>query len=389
MATQLRLTYPWYRDRPFIKMVAITVASSFAALFTLFEIPAWFHLYTPPADLSILVVFYAVAAILITLVRVIIVLAGNLAESRNLAGELVGNEDSILSMMKDAESNSRWGEIIKLGNALSEFLWYTSRKKLRVEIGHFVEVAARQSNDTETLARTLIEDLGNTIMTLGDVNQGLTYIKQGINVAEASGHDYLVFRGYRNLANCYSFKKETPNATAALIAAQAAADRLPDERQRIEALGALEYSRCKVFESTGDYAQAIAALDAAVLHYADLRDRYPSTARSNHDRMVKVYREKAVVYLKMNTETARDLAYEACQTGLNLAQAAQNYENIVRCSCIMAKLLLDKDAVPAAEGVMNIAAKNIAKVDQPALLDEFNRVNRRIVNARHSDNAAS
>ncbi len=242
-------------------------------------------------------------------------------------------------MMKDAESNSRWAEIIKLGTALSEVLWYTSRKRLRVEVGHFLEVAARQTDDYETLARTLIEDLGNTIMGLGDVGQGISYIKQGIKVAEEHSLNYLVSRGYRNLANCYSFKGDTGNARRALTSAIAAAQQVQSSREKLEAIGAIEYAESKVAYTDDKYQEAIDHLDAAVQAYSDLAQQFPETSQTNKDRLVKIYREKGVIYLKMGTPETRDRAYASCQAGLRLAQAAQNYDNIVRCCYIMGKHL--------------------------------------------------
>jgi tetratricopeptide (TPR) repeat protein len=294
----------------------------------------------------------------------------------------IDTSDSIMAMMKDAESNSRWSEIIKLGTALSEVLWYTSRKKLRIDVGHIVSVAARQLNDTEALARAQIEDIGNTMLGLRDVEQGISYIKQGIKVAEDNNHTFLVSRGYRNLANCYSYKSETSRATEALKKAEAAAAQLPAGEKKLEALGAIEYARCKVRQSDGDYQGAIAALDRALLYYADLANQFPATRRDNKDRLVKIHREKGAIYLRMNKADSRDLAYESLQAGLQLAQETQNYDNEVRCCCLMARILLDRDAVPAAEGIMNIAAKSISNLEMPSIIEEYNQINRRIINAK-------
>lgn len=105
----------------------------------------------------------------------------------------IEQSDSIIAMLKEAEAHSRWREIIKIGSSLSDVLWFTSRKKLRVAIGHFVEVAAQQLNDTYTLSSTLIEDLGNTLLGLGKPDKGIGYIKRGIEVAKDSNY---FFFGY-------------------------------------------------------------------------------------------------------------------------------------------------------------------------------------------------
>lgn len=77
--------------------------------------------------------------------------------------------------------------------------------------------------------------------------------------------------------------------------------------------------------------------------YSDLANQFPETTNTNKDRLVKIYREKGVIYLKIGTNDAQDAAYASCQTGLQLAQATNNYDNIVRCCCIMANILAGKD----------------------------------------------
>jgi tetratricopeptide (TPR) repeat protein len=371
----------WYKDVKFWRGAFLAFWISLASMWLIYEILNYFSINLP-WSLQKSLPFFVAASLLIAVTRIIAKLSESLALATQSQRPADVPSDSILAMMKDAESNSRWGEIIKLGSALSEVLWYTSRKKLRIEVGHFLEVAARQTNDNETLARTLIEDLGNTIMGLGEVNQGISYIKQGIKVAEDNGLSFLLSRGYRNLANCYSFKGETAKARAALAKASAAAQSISSPREKVEANGAIAYARSKIAFIDGEYQEAIIALGETLNIYSNLAQQFPETAAANKDRIVKIHREKGLIYLKMGTPEAQDQAYGSCQTGLQLAQATQNYENIVRCCCLMAQILLDKGAIPAAEGIMNIAANNVSKIDTPAIIDDYNRVNRRLVNAR-------
>ncbi|MGC4759260.1 tetratricopeptide repeat protein [Micromonospora trifolii] len=371
----------WYRDFKFWKGTFLAFWISLASMWLIYEILDHFSVKLP-WSLQRSLPFFVLLSLLVAVMRIIGELSGRLALAAQSQRPAHVPSDSILAMMKDAESNSRWGEIIKLGSALSEVLWYTSRKKLRIEVGHFLEVAARQTNNNETLARTLIEDLGNTTMGLGEVNQGITYIKQGIKVAEDNGLPFLASRGYRNLANCYSFKGDTGKARAALAKASVATQSIGSQREQLEANGAIAYAKSKIAFTDGDYEDALAALDETLKIYSDVALQFPETAAANKDRIVKIHREKGVIYLEVGTPEALDQAYVSCQTGLQLAQATQNYETIVRCCCLMAQILLGKEAISAAEGIMNIAANNVSKIDTPAVIDDYNRVNRRLVNAR-------
>lgn len=373
----------WYRPSKFWRSALISFWVSLGSLWSIYAILNYFKVKLP-WSLGTSLPFFIAASIVVAMARIIVTLSNNLATAIQSRQPVPMHNDSIIDMMKDAESNSRWGEIIKLGTALSEALWYTSRKRLRVDVGHFLEVAARQTNNHEILARTLIDDLGNTIMGLGDVNQGISYIKQGIKIAEENGLHYLIARGYRNLANCYSFKGDTASARRALANASAAAQQIPSQREQLDAIGAIKYAESKIAYTDGKYQEAIDQLNSAIQIYSDLAKQFPETSDANKDRLVKIHREKGVIYLKMGAPDSQDKAYASCQVGLQLAQVSQNYDEIVRCCCLMASILLDKDAVPTAEGMMNIASNNIARIDTPSIIDEYNRVSRRLINASQS-----
>lgn len=368
----------WYRYRS----AGGIFFGTLGGLLLLYQGLEWFGV-TLPFDMATSAPFFLLVAIILTLIRIIDRLAVENAALRNRPQDVpVVAPDSILQMMKDAESNSRWGEIIKLGNALSEVLWYTSRKRLRIEVGHFLELAARQTGDMETLARTLIEDLGNTIMGMGDPVQGIAYITQGIKIAEDNDLHALSARGYRNLANSHSLRGDTRSAAEALVRAHQFADKLPNDKEKLEALGSISYAESKIHRENGDYPKALASLDHAIQNYTELQEAYPNTAASNKDRLVKIFREKGVLYLKMSSPDSQDQAYENFQAGLKIAQETQNHDNIVRCCSLMAQILVGKGAVPAAEGLMNIAAQSISRIDSPGVLDEYNLTNRKLLNAK-------
>ena len=93
---------------------------------------------------------------------------------------------------------------------------------------------------------------------------------------------------------------------------------------------------------------------------------------------MKIYREKGAIYLVMNTENSIDRAYDSLSMGLKLARETMNYENIVKCCNMLAKILIDKNAIDAAEGMMNIAKECINKIDSPSIVNEYNEVMRKL-----------
>lgn len=320
-------------------------------------------------------VIFLLLSIIVALGRYIIYLLLNMPPIVSQDQNVNEANDSLIEMLKDAEAHSRWTEIIKIGSALSDVLWFTSRKKLRLVIGGFVEVAATQVKDDKVLSATLIEDLGNTIMGLGYPDKGITYIKRGIEIAEKNHYSFLIMRGYRNLANCYALKNDPEQSEKYLNKAIAAASEITDEAQKLEALGGIEYARCKTLEHKEKYDDALLALNNSIMHYSNLGKQYPETQSRNRDRLVKVYREQGVIYLKQgNYQSAKT----ALLDGLRCAQETLNHDNIVRCCTLLAKIQLENGEVEPAEGMLNIAKQHIDKIDTPTIRKEYNDTSRRL-----------
>ncbi len=354
---------------------------SFIGLYSFYEVFDHFNI----TFLSFIVapwITFVLIAIIIALGRYIVYLLKNIPKEEN--PQNVNDEnDSLLEMLKDAEAHSRWAEIIKIGSALSDVLWFTSRKKLRLVIGSFVEVAAIQIKDDKILATTLIEDLGNTVMGLGHPDKGITYIKRGIEIAEKNNYSFLIMRGYRNLANCYAMKNDPIQSEKHLTNAMNAANGITDTAQKLEALGGIEYARCKTFEHSNKYDEAIAALDTCIGHYTELGKQFPETESRNRDRLVKVFREKGVIYLKQGCP---ELAKTALLEGLRSAQETLNHENVVRCCNLLVKIQLDDGEIQSAEGMLKIAKLHIDKIDTPSIKKEYNDISRRFAIEKESRN---
>lgn len=354
--------------------LAIYFVLSFIGLFSVHEVLEHFNIQFFSSLVKPWITFLLLS-IIIALIRYIVFLLTTVPKTGNESQVINADSDSLVEMLKDAEAHSRWAEIIKIGSALSEVLWFTSRKNLRVIIGHFIEVAATQLKDNETLASTLIEDLGNTVMGLGNPDKGIEYIKNGIEIAEKNNYHFLIMRGYRNLANCYAMKNDATNSEKYLEKAIIATNNITNESQKLEALGGIEYARCKTFEHSNKFDDALNALDTCIKHYTMLSQKYPETKSRNLDRLVKVYREKGVIYLK---ENRLDKAKSALFEGLRRAQETLNHENIVRCCTMIVKIQLESGELQPAEGILNIAKLHIDKIDTPAIKKEYNEISRKL-----------
>lgn len=367
----------WAEKHPLVTNCVVWFFVSIGSLYGIYEILDYFEINFLSKIVTPLAVFLLIS-IIIVLIRIIATLLNESRKNNTAIKDYIDENDSLITMLKEAEMHQRWNEIIKIGSALSDVLWFTSRKKLRVAIGHFVEIAATQVNDNYTLSNTLIEDLGNTVMGFGKVDEGIKYINRGIRIAEKYHYTFLIMRGYRNLANCYSLKNDIQSAEKNLLMAENAAKELSDDAQKMSALGAIEYARSKVYKHKFDYSSAIKALDRAIDYYNSLSEAHPETQNKNLDRLVKIYREKGLLYLKQTGENSQDNAYEMLQEGLRLAQISANYDNIIRCCSMMARIQMDRQAVDSADGLMKIARQYIGNVDTPSIISEYNEIARKL-----------
>lgn len=351
--------------------VAFYFGATFIGLYGVVEVLEYF-------DINILKIkheklyIYILISLVVALIRYIVFLTGIIKNtSEQLSSQKIDEDDSILKMMKHAQNNQRWHEIIKIGSSLSDVLWFTSRKELRVKIGLIVEVAANQVGDMKTLSTTLIEDIGNTKFGLGDVDNGIKYIKRGIDIAERNNLFFILTRGYRNLACCFAYKGDETNCEHSLNKASSFVPMITPEEKKLEALASIEYARNKYFGMKKDYASAINSLDSTIRYYQQLQTQYPENEERIRDRLVKVYREKGIIYI---ADRKFDDAKRELQIGLKKSQETFNYENIVRCCTLLADLMINNNELVTADGMIQIASQYIDKIDTKSVKNQLNEV---------------
>ena len=181
--------------------------------------------------------------------------------------------DSIMDMLTYANDNKQYSEVIKIGTSVSDVLWSTSRKELRIKVGTMVaaaafEVAAMSTNETDIdyanriRAKTLIEDIGNTKMCLheNNISDAIIAIQDGLELAREHSYFYEAVRGYRNLANCYALKarickknqqcgqakEELVHAQENVMCAEEIIPSISDENKQAEAHFDVEYAKAKI-----------------------------------------------------------------------------------------------------------------------------------------------
>lgn len=287
--------------------------------------------------------------------------------------------DSIMEILNSAQPS----EVIKVGTALSDVLWTTSRKELRIKVGEKVRAAAKtlaadahskdEKNEARRIeARVMIEDIGNTTMCLNhdNVDSAIKYIQEGLKISHNYNFPYESARGHRNLANCYALKEDNDAANNELKKAKEAMEKILNEKEKAQIAFDISYAQAKIYRNT-DHQEAINALKQCLAIY-EMQDT--AAKLSYADRVVKIYREMGVIYQLMPKE--HDNAIDAFETGRKFATERQNHEDIVRCYTALINLHVNHYSpglYDLIKSYISEAEKHINKVDTIEHIQEFNK----------------
>jgi len=334
-------------------------------------------------------VFFLIVSV-VALVWIIIKMALADKKSETIDADVAAKkqDDSIIELLKDTVKLNHFREVIQIGAALRQSTCLKNRNDLRIKIGEYVCIAARECGDVNSEAIALIEDIGNTYLDHGDVENAISRIRSGIELVEGHIRElegcepidetkindarFIAVRGHRNMANCYSKKNDVYNANSHINSADSHINQLTNEEIKLEVLADLEYSKSKVCRAVSDWNNAIKHLTKSIEHYDELCRSYDSEENKEKrtDSTIKNLRELADLchivgkhrdadyYLKLGTERALN----------NL-----DYDNYVRMRVIQANAALQyySDSFKA-QFAMEQAGKYIQWVDSKSTIVLYN-----------------
>ena len=317
-------------------------------------------------------------------------------------------DDALISFMKDAVKNSRWQEIIKFGTALSDVLWYTGRKQLRIKMGEFVKTAAKETKNKDLHASVLIDDIGNTLMNMEDsednIIDALITIEEGRFIAERIQNHYLTARGHRNKAACLGklvklsdgkeeenyfadAQEEIKNAITEAKSMQIIT--AADGEKQWEMLAAIDYINAKAYYYYENYREADIHFNCAIEEYRqmieqglDYKDKIVKCYRAMGDNYYELFKELEKEYrvaldngkdeesrkIIKELQKFKQEAMHNFEDGCEEAETLQNYDNIVLCCCSRIKLLIDSNELSDIKKWENKASLNIEMVESKDII---------------------
>lgn len=323
----------WYKNKKNWFQICGIICASFVSLFGIDSILVHYNIYILEYSNSFLT--FILLSFIVALIRIIFIISKFYNEKPEVMG--VVNNDSLSGMIMEAYNDKRYAEVVKIGTALSEALWYSGRHSLRLEISSYVKDAAEKIDDYYTYSRMLIEDLGNgTLEMRKKVVEAIKFIESGLSVAIDNNYWYLAARGYRNLACAYAYKYHKSNKSSCEDLSTAlkyyelgckVCESIEDEKENLDALGSLKYALCKIKQLENDSKGAIESLKGAIDHYDNLSKK-PGSELLSRDRLVKIYREIGRLYL--GTQNNVKIGIDYLKKSIKMAEDQRDYSNALR-----------------------------------------------------------
>ena len=276
----------------------------------------------------------------------------NKLKENNKKAETTNRSDddiSLLEMVINAFNEKQYREVIRIGSAVSDVLWYSGRKSLRIKIGTYLEQAAKWEKDYYQQARANIEDIGNTYIEMPEedsVKKSINNIKYGMRIAQENGYYDLVARGYRNLACAYCFRyheSENPNyndlvnAESSIATGIEYSQKIGNEYFKKDAIASLEYAAYRACHIKGDNKSACEHLETAKGIYEEIINKDPSKETIVKDRLKKIYRSLGEGYLLSEDEDLISKGEDLVLQAFNQSEGDRDYTNMIRCGTIYIK----------------------------------------------------
>ena len=263
----------------------------------------------------------------------------HIQKSASVTAGLEAVGQALVSELRRLASQGNYETILRYRDTFSRFLWLEGKAKERVRLGEIAEDAAAKLGNKQVRIAALVDDIGWSLMSLGQLAKAQTALLHGLRLAKELREQYWISKAYRHLAGSYLEAKDYGNAWKYLGLASKAAAKILDADARAEMLAGIEYGRAVTAHLTNK-------LDDA-LKYIETSDRLRKKL-GDASRMVRTYNMKGKI-----AEAIGDagLAKDLYRTGLNESLKIRRKDEMIRNHLGLAR-------VYAREGSSKLAQKH-------------------------------
>lgn len=379
------------KSKFFVKLLAI-LGTVYGLLYTILQIidSFWIEIFPKGEGSFIYLLLFVMGGLIIGLIITIFSIVNFYKEQINTNEDVINESVSLIDMIKEAFQNNRDMEVIKLGNAVIDSLWYSDKYQLRMDIAKLVKESSSRIGEKYFEAKVLIEDLGNgRIEAQKDLTIAIQYLIEGIDIAERNDIYFLCSRGYRHLACAYVLKfRDSVNSLEKerfLKIAQENIEKAEEYIKKIkingeknDAKASVLYAKNKILTAMGMYEENIEVLKEIKKVYENLskinsykykvKDRLTNVDREIGNNLLLLWakkKEELRIELNENQNIVTDRinilnnqikkyendAIEALNKSLRDSEILKNYNNILKVCNILIGYYIEKDPSHVREDI--------------------------------------
>lgn len=193
----------------------------------------------------------------------------------------------LVNIVTSLYEKEQYLDVVRLGSAVSRFLWLKSQYHERIEIGELVEDAAGKESRIEQQVSSLIDDIGWTYNIIGQHEKAIENITNGIDKAVSSDLFYYAAKGERHLSGIQKHKGHQAECLNHLHKAKEYSEKILDLTSKNE-------MEASLFLAEAKYLFEIGKLDEA----ETLAEKAITVFKKDPDRIVKIHSLLGNIYLK-------------------------------------------------------------------------------------------
>jgi len=195
----------------------------------------------------------------------------------------------LVNIINTLYEKEKYLDVVRLGSALSRYLWLKGKYHERIEIGERVEDAAGKESRIEEQVSSLIDDIGWTYNIIGQPDKAVENIKSGIDKALTNELFYYAAKGERHLSGIEKHKGHQAECLSHLQKAKEHSEKILDLTSKNEMEASLFLAEAKYLFELGKLNEAEALAEKAIAVF-----------KNDPDRIVKIHSLLGNIYLKQN-----------------------------------------------------------------------------------------
>ena len=231
---------------------------------------------------------------------------------------IINVSNSLMIQLEALYKTEDYAAILRHRKHFSRILWIEGNPKGRVRLGEIAEDSAVKLNDRYAQISILIDDLGWTLVSMGEYDRAKNYLKHGLKLAESEGEQYWIAKAHRHLAGINLEASQIDKTLRGIAFAEKAAKEIKNEKQKNEMLAGIYYGYAVAYLKTDNPKEA--------LKYA-VKSEKLRIKGGDTSRIAKIYSLRGKIYEQL---TDLNMAKDYFRKGLIAANKIGRRDEVIR-----------------------------------------------------------